>query len=166
MEPLSEDKFTGDINENIGIIHKICNIYFTGEHDRQDAGQEILYQLWRSYPSFKGDSKFSTWMYKVALNTAIAYMKKSNKEPSTYVLPEQLGHLAESSEQYGNPDKMSILYTAINTLSEIDKAITLLFLEDNSYDEISSITGITKSNVSVRLVRIRKALKEKLKHII
>src|SRR5688500_17931566 len=166
MQILSEDKFTRDINANIGLIHKICNIYFLNEHDRQDASQEILYQLWKSYPSFKGDAKFSTWMYKVALNTAIGYLKKRTKEPHKTMLPEHLVQLAESSEQVSNEDKVRMLYTAINTLSEIDKAITLLFLEENSYDEISSITGITKTNVSVRLVRIRKTLKEKLKSII
>ena len=166
MQLVSEDKFVGDINENAGIIHKICNIYFTSLHDRQDAYQEILYQLWRSYPAFKGDSKFSTWMYKVALNTAISYMKKSNRVRSDAILPGQLEHLAESNREQGTHEKMQMLYTAINALSEIDKAITLLFLEDKSYEEISSITGITKTNVSVRLVRIKKSLKEKLKNII
>jgi RNA polymerase sigma factor (sigma-70 family) len=166
MQAISEDKFTGDINANIGIIHKICNVYFVGDHDRQDARQEILYQLWKSYPSYKGDAKFSTWMYKVALNTAIIYLKKRKRHQSNDLLTGQMEHIAESNEQAGPDEKMRILYTAINTLSEIDKAITLLYLENNSYEEISSITGITKSNVSVRLVRIRRALKEKLKNII
>jgi len=166
MQILSEDKFTRDINANIGLIHKICNIYFLNEHDRQDASQEILYQLWKSYPSFKGDAKFSTWMYKVALNTAIGYLKKRTKETHKTMLPEHLVHFSESNEQVSTDEKVRMLYKAINTLSEIDKAITLLFLEDNSYDEISTITGITKTNVSVRLVRIRKTLKEKLKNII
>ena len=165
MQRLTEDKFVSDINQNIGIIHKICNIYFTSEQDRQDARQEILYQLWKSYASYRGDAKFPTWMYKVALNTAIAYLKKSKREPVKSMLPEQSGHLAESSD-HTDHEKMSVLYTAINTLSEIDKAITLLFLEDNSYEEISAITGISRSNVSVRLVRINKSLKEKIKNII
>ena len=63
MKSMPEDKFIDDINRNIGIIHKICNVYFTGPDDRKDAYQEILYQLWKSYPGFKGDAKFSTWMY-------------------------------------------------------------------------------------------------------
>lgn len=166
MQATSEDKFTGEINANLGIIHKICNIYFISEQDRQDAQQEILYQLWKSYPSFKGDAKFSTWMYKVALNTAIIYLKKRKRHQSDDLLPGHIDQIAESNEQPGPDEKMQMLYTAINTLSEIDKAITLLHLENNSYEEISSITGITKMNVSVRLVRIRKTLKEKLKNII
>lgn len=78
MRHLTEDKFIDDINRNIGIIHKICNVYFSDADDRKDAYQEILYQLWRSYPGFKGDAKFSTWMYKVALNTAITWSKKGS----------------------------------------------------------------------------------------
>ena len=163
---MTENKFIDDINRNIGIIHKICNVYFDRADDRQDATQEILYQLWRSYPAFKGNAKFSTWMYKVALNTAITYAKKSNREPRNNMLPEHYNQLADNNEQNNTNEKMAFLYGAINKLSGMDKAITLLYLEDNSYDEISTITGLTKSNVSVRLVRIKKNLKEQLKNII
>jgi len=166
MHNMTEDKFIEDINRNIGIIHKICNIYFNVPDDRQDAAQEILYQLWRSYPAFKGNSKFSTWMYKVALNTAITYAKKSSREPRKNLLPENYSQAADDNEQNSTNEKMTFLYSAINKLSGMDKAITLLYLEDNSYDEISTITGLTKSNVSVRLVRIKKNLKEQLKNII
>ena len=162
---MTEDKFLDDINRNIGIIHKICNIYFNVPDDRQDAAQEILYQLWRSYPAFKGNAKFSTWMYKVALNTAITYAKRSRREPRKEIIPEHYNQLAEINEQNNTNEKMAFLYGAINQLSEMDKAITLLYLEDNSYDEIASITGLTKSNVSVRLVRIKNNLREQLKYI-
>jgi RNA polymerase sigma-70 factor (ECF subfamily) len=166
MKSITEDKFIDDINRNIGIIYKICNIYFTGPDDRKDACQEILYRLWRSYPGFKGDAKFSTWLYKVALNTAITHAKKSSRELGKEKLPENYIELTEVNEQNGIDEKLTFLYAAINTLSGMDKAITLLYLEDNSYDEISAITGLTKSNVSVRLVRIKKNLKEQLKNII
>ncbi len=125
-----------------------------------------MYQLWKSYAGFKGDAKFSTWMYKVALNTAITYAKKSSRQLGKEMLPENYGQLAESNEQQYVNEKMALLYAAINKLSEIDKAITLLYLENNSYDDIAAITGLTKTNVSVRLVRIKKALKEALKNII
>ena len=163
---MPEDKFIDDINRNIGIIHKICNVYFNGPDDRKDAYQEILYQLWKSYPGFKGDAKFSTWMYKVALNTAITYAKISGRELGKERLPENYNPLTENSEQNNINEKLTFLYGAINALSGMDKAIILLYLEDNSYDEISTITGLTKSNVSVRLVRIKKNLKEQLKNII
>jgi RNA polymerase sigma-70 factor (ECF subfamily) len=166
MQGITEDKFVDDINSNMGIIHKICNVYFNAPDDRQDASQEILYQLWKSYPGFKGDARFSTWMYKVALNTAITYAKKSGRELGKEMLPENYNKLTENNEQHQINEKMSFLYAAINTLSGMDKAITLLYLDDNSYDEIAAITGLTKTNVSVRLVRIKKSLKEKLKNII
>ncbi|HET7119465.1 MAG TPA: sigma-70 family RNA polymerase sigma factor [Hanamia sp.] len=158
--------FLDEINKSIGIIHKVANMYFSNPEDREDARQEILYQLWKSYPAFKGGAKFSTWMYKVALNTAITYVKKSNKILGKKMLPENYSLIAETNEQAAINEKLNLLYAAINTLSGIDKAITLLYLEDKTYDEIAAITGLTKSNVSVRLVRIRLALKEKLKNII
>jgi len=166
MQHVTENKFVEDINRNIGIIHKVSNVYFTDADDRKDASQEILYQLWRSYPAFKGDSKFSTWMYKVALNTAITYSKKGNREVPTDMQTGNWEQLAASNDQRADLERMGLLYAAINTLSVTDKAITLLYLEDNSYDEIAEITGITKTNVSVRLVRIKRTLKEKLKNII
>jgi len=166
MQHVAEDKFVEDINQNMGIIHKICNIYFVDADDRKDACQEILYQLWRSYPGFKGDAKFSTWMYKVALNTAVTYSKKGKREVPTDMQAGNWNQLAAGNEPQHLNERMALLYAAINTLSVTDKAITLLYLEDNSYDEIAEITGLTKTNVSVRLVRIKKALKEKLKNII
>jgi len=166
MHPVTEDKFVDDINQNMGIIHKICNIYFSDADDRKDACQEILYQLWRSYPGFKGDAQFSTWMYKVALNTALTYSKKGNREVPTDMQAGNWEQLAARNEQQHIKERMAVLYAAINTLTVTDKAITLLYLEDNSYDEIAEITGLTKTNVSVRLVRIKRTLKEKLKNII
>jgi len=166
MQTIPGDKFINDINSNIGIIHKICNIYFTDADDRKDAYQEILYQLWRSYAGFKGDAKFSTWMYKVVLNTAITYHRKTNRQHSTNMLAEDLEKFAGSNELQHVNEQMALLYAAINTLDATDKAITLLYLEDNSYDEIAIITGLSKTNVSVRLVRIKIKLREKLKNII
>lgn len=161
-----KDLFLDEINKNIGILYKVANIYFSNSEDREDARQEILYQLWKSYPAYKGEAKFSTWMYKVALNTAITYIKKSNKILGKEMLPENYSVVAENNEQTQIDEKLTLLYAAINSLSRIDKGITLLYLEDKSYDEIAAITGLTKNNVSVRLVRIRLALKEKLKNII
>lgn len=166
MHNITEDTFVDHINKNIGIIHKICNIYFHDADDRKDAHQEILYQMWKSYPAFKGGSKFSTWMYKVALNTAITYSKKGNRELSTDMQTGTWVQIADTNEQPYINERMTALYAAIDTLSLTDKAITLLYLEGNSYEDIADITGLSISNVSVRLVRIKKTLKKKLKNII
>jgi RNA polymerase sigma factor (sigma-70 family) len=157
-----EQKFIRELNQHAGIVHRVCRIYFGDPADREDVYQEIIYQLWKSYPSFQGESKFSTWMYRVALNTAIGQLRKDKRTIAKEPLHD---HLAEITpyQQSEAEERMKLLYSAINTLSLIDKAIILLYLEDNSYDEIAMVAGLTRTNVSVRLVRIKKKLEEKLK---
>jgi RNA polymerase sigma factor (sigma-70 family) len=158
-----ETKFLDNINANLGIIYKVCNIYTDSKsEEREDLFQEILYQLWKSYPHFKGFSKFSTWMYRVALNTAM--MHSQHKKHKLEITDLELSHeqIEDSVEQFNKDEEIQQLYKAIATLSKIDKAIILLFLEEHSYEEISSLTGMTKSNVSVKLVRIKRELKEKM----
>lgn len=160
-----EDQFLKDLNQNMGIIHRVCRAYFFYEaEEREDVLQEIIYQLWKSYPNFSGAAKFSTWMYKVAINTAITHIRKNKKIPEQETLTDKLNQIAESNEQIHLEEKMKLLYAAIDTLSKVDKAIILLYLEEHSYDEVAGITGLTKTNVSVRLVRIKKALEGKLKN--
>ncbi len=158
-----EDKFLEEVNANIGIVHRICNSYYLDPEEREDGFQEILYQLWKSYPSFNGDSKFSTWMYRVALNTAISGYRKQKKSVKKESLTEKVLEVPSSNEQQILDEQMALLYGAINGLSPVDKAIMLLFLDECSYDQIASIVGISKNNVSVKLVRIKKKLEEQLK---
>ncbi|NOT75290.1 MAG: sigma-70 family RNA polymerase sigma factor [Cyclobacteriaceae bacterium] len=157
----SRDKFLGELNPNIRVVHKICRIYFRDKDERDDVFQEIMYQLWKSYGKFQGESKFSTWMYKVALNTALTHIRKINKIPEKEKLKDAYHQISEIPQE----DKAELLYDSINTLNAIDKAIIFLYLEQNSYDEIAAITGLTKSNVSVKIVRIKKVLEERLKRI-
>jgi len=160
---MMETKFIDDINANLGIIYKVCNVYAdSGSDEREDLFQEILYQLWKSYPHFKGFSKFSTWMYRVALNTAMMHSQHQKRNLEITGLEMSHEQIEESVDQFHEEEKIQQLYKTIGTLSKIDKAIILLFLEENSYDEIASLTGLTKSNVSVRLVRIKRTLKEKM----
>ncbi|HMJ71310.1 MAG TPA: sigma-70 family RNA polymerase sigma factor [Cyclobacteriaceae bacterium] len=149
------------INDNLGIAHKVCNIYFRDPDDRNDVIQEMMYQLWRSYDRFDGRSKFSTWMYRVCLNTALTYRKKTDRDKSESLTK---GHNQIPAPSPVNKEKpLELLTEAIGTLSPVNKAIILLYLDDMTYEEIASITGLTKSNVSVRLVRIKKELEVKLK---
>lgn len=147
------------INANLGIAHKICRVYFRDPADREDAFQEMMYQLWRSYERFDGRSKFSTWMYSVCLNTALMFRRK-NKGKENEPLSEKHDRIDEVNS---NDDKIDSLISTIHSLSEINKAIMLLYLEEMSYDEIAEITGLTKSNVSVRIMRSKEQLAEKLK---
>jgi RNA polymerase sigma-70 factor, ECF subfamily len=158
-----ETQFLTDLNNNIGIVHRVCNVYLNDADEKQDLYQEIIYQLWKSYPGFKGEAKFSTWMYKVAMNTAISQLRKSSKAVKEEPLPDHLPEIASTNEEAQLEDKMKMLYAVINQLSPVDKAIILLYLDDNSYEQIAAVTGFTKTNVSVRLVRIKKQLEKLLK---
>ena len=156
-----ETAFLTEVNQNIRIVHRVCHTYFPRDAmEREEVFQDIMYQLWKSYPQFKGESKFSTWMHKVALNTAITHIRRSTREPRSVELAEPIAHVPDVSEHMHRKEEVRQLYAAIDTLMGIDKAIILLHLEDQDYDEIAAITGLTRTNVSVRLVRIRRALKE------
>ncbi len=157
MQRTSKKEFSELIEKHQGIIHKITMIYSDNPADREDLFQEICLQLWRTFSSFRGDAKFSTWMYRVALNTAISNVRKINRRPvfetlhGNEKLVEEVSHEAE---------QLKLLYSGIARLNQIDKAIILLWLEDKSYDEIAEVLGTSKGNIGVKLVRIRKKLEE------
>ena len=154
-----EKEFLTIITENQGIIHKVCSIYCNTEEDRRDLFQEILVQLWKSFPSFRNESKFSTWMYRVALNTAITSFKKEKRQPDKPGISYQGLHMADELYDSGTEDQIRMLNTAVSPLTGIEKSIILLFLEDKKYEEIAEITGITQNYVRVKMNRIKKKLK-------
>jgi RNA polymerase sigma factor (sigma-70 family) len=150
---MNEQQFLQLIDQHQGIIHKICRLYRDSREDREDLFQEIVFQLWKSVPTFEGKANFSSWMYRIALSTAIATFRK--KKPDiiyTTDLPEQ-----EAAEQKPSEQREK-LFEALRKLNDDEKALITLFLEDLSYREISEITGITENNVGVKLSRIRKKL--------
>ena len=157
-----EKEFIEKIQEHQGILHKICFVYSKSNADKEDLYQEIVLQLWKSYPSFRKESKFSTWMYRVALNTAITLNKKA-------ALFEN--HKTQLSEEYAiaqNVDyseDIKVLYKAISKLSKIEKAVIMLWLEEKSYTEIADIVGISEKYVSVKLVRSKKKLAKLIKNV-
>lgn len=161
MQDYPDKIFIQNINQHLGIAHRIARIYFEKAEEREDIIQEMMYQLWKSYPTFDGHSKFSTWMYSVCLNTALTYQRKSrkNKEINLSISHYQIPDNATG----GNEETITLLMEAISNLSELNKAIVLLYLDNLSYDEIASIMGLSRSNVSVRLVRIKKELETRLK---
>ncbi len=145
------------VYNHMGVIYKICTLYADKE-DREDLKQEIIYQLWKSYPSFRGDSKFQSWMYRVALNTAMLglrarKMKYTSLSEQAFELPD------EQPAGFDNEERIRQIYSHISTLNDLDKSIIFLYLEQCSYEEIAEITGISTKNVSVRLVRIREKLR-------
>ncbi|MDP3433339.1 MAG: sigma-70 family RNA polymerase sigma factor [Bacteroidota bacterium] len=154
-----EKEFLQIITENQGIIHKVCSIYCDSEEDRRDLFQEILVQLWKSFSSFRNESKFSTWMYRVALNTASTSFKKDKRQPDKSGIPYENLQLAVEVYDTTTEDQIKMLNKAVSQLTGIEKSIILLFLEDKKYEEIAEITGITQNYVRVKMNRIKKKLK-------
>ncbi len=155
-----EKEFVALIHDYQNIIYKICRLYRDNKEDQEDLFQEIVYQLWKSYPGFKGESKVSSWMYRIALNTAIAVYRKSKISVDYYQeFPEHL-HLPDEKSISQNEER---LFWALRGLNDSEKAVISLYLEDFNYAEIAVITGLSESNIGVRLNRIKNKLKQILK---
>ena len=161
--PRVKEEFLRNISVNQGIIHKVTRIYCDNVDDRKDLFQEILIQLWKSYDSFKEQSKFSTWMYRVALNTAITSYKKSSRLQAKTLLVSDIPSIVDDGYDEELEEHLTLLHTAIGQLTGIEKSITLLYLEDKPYEEIAEITGITQNYVRVKMNRIKKKLESLIK---
>jgi RNA polymerase sigma-70 factor (ECF subfamily) len=148
------------INENQGLIHKVCLMYESDEEDRKDLFQEIVIQLWRAFPSFKGQAKFSTWMYRVAINTAITNYRTAKRKPETIGIDAVTVQFPDSNESTEKNEQLQMLQNAIKQLSEIDRAIVMLYFEEVPYEEIAETVGISVINVRVKMTRIREKLKQ------
>jgi RNA polymerase sigma-70 factor (ECF subfamily) len=151
-----EADFIQLLEQNQRIINKVCRIYAHTPEDRNDLYQEIALQAWRSYHRFRGDAQFSTWLYRVALNTAITHFRKRQKE-STISEPTETDS-PPLSETDPREEMLQSMYKAITLLSDIDKAIVLLYLDDYPYDEIGRMIGITPNHVAVKMSRIKTRL--------
>ena len=145
------------INRHNRILHKICNIYFYKNPYREDYYQEILIRLWKSYPGFKKQCAFSTWLYRVALNTTIDIIRKQTIQPAYIALSKNEYNIPDTNQNIES-DRKDKLYQAINQLSPIEKAIIILYLEEYEYKEIAEIMGITESNTGVKITRIKSQL--------
>jgi RNA polymerase sigma-70 factor (ECF subfamily) len=154
----AEKQFEQHIKENELLIYKVCRMYAYTTADREDLFQEIVIQLWNAYPKFRGESKFSTWLYRVSLNTAISGLRKKkdfieSREPAE--LPERID--AETAE---HEEELVQLYAAMDRLSQLEKAIVMLYMEDRSYEEMEEIIGISQGNLRVKMNRIKEKLRQ------
>ena len=155
-----EKAFIQQIGENQQIIQKVCNLYMNTTQDKKDLFQEILLNAWKGYANFKGDAKFSTWLYRVALNTAITFYRKEQRQVQTAALPDELVAIDPVA---GDEEELTAMYHSIEALSGIDKALVMLYMEDYSYIEVGELMGITANNVAVKMNRIKLKLKESTK---
>lgn len=158
----TQSEFIEIIKLNEGIIYKIALFYAVNKEDQQDLYQEIVYQLWKSFDNFRGDAKLSTWMYKIALNTAITFFKNEKKKGKTIAFNNKLFDKIDYKDNL-TENRIKLLHNQIEELNKVEKGIILLFLEGKTYDEISKITGFTASNVGTRLARIKQKLKSRIK---
>ncbi|MCB0726731.1 MAG: sigma-70 family RNA polymerase sigma factor [Ignavibacteriae bacterium] len=164
----NKELFLNLMQQHRKIIFKICNSYCRNKNEREDLAQEILYQLWKSFETFDPENndpvKFSTWMYRVALNVAISFYRKDRKADLTDRLDDKVFEIASGediSDVSEAENNFSLLQKFINELNELDRALILLYLEENSYKEIGEILGITETNVATKISRIKEKLKQK-----
>ena len=155
MENRKRESFVNLVYDNINIIYKVCRLY--SSIDDEDLQQEIIYQLWKAYPSFEGKSKFQTWMYRVALNTAIVGFRK--RKIKTIPLSREVGDRFISDPSEDISEQIELLYEHINQLDDVEKAVIFLYLEKCSYEEISQVLGLSPGNIGVKLNRIKKKLR-------
>lgn len=155
-----ENKFLDDFESNQNIVHKICRIYTTNQNDHNDLFQEITIQVWKNYAKFRGDAKFSTWLYRVALNTAISLYRKSTRKVKTQDISDIAFKIKAIEYDDTQEVQLKALYKAIQHLNDIDKALVFLYLEDKSYREISDTLGISEVNARVKMNRAKDKLKK------
>lgn len=160
IEGNTESRFVEMVTESQGIIHKVCNVYCDDREHRKDLFQEILIQLWKSFASFKGEAKFSTWMYRVSLNVALQYIRKEGKQLSQTQLSDEVKNLSDSVPDDDYEEDLKQLYKAISQLNNVEKAIIMLYLEDKDNEEIAEIIGISQNYVRVRMNRSKEKLKK------
>jgi len=147
------------IGQYKSMLYKIARIYCPFEEDRQDLVQEMLIRIWLSLPKYKPSFKVSTWIYRVSLNTAISYYRKHSGRKNNMVVLDLLVHQIEQIDPNDDSsEQINRLFTLINQLKELDKAIIFLYLEEKSHQEIAEITGLSQTNVGTKILRIKKLL--------
>lgn len=154
-----EHEFVTNLEKHQNIVHKICRMYTNDRESHNDLFQEITIQLWKAYPKFRGDAKFSTWMYRVALNTAITLYRKSKKDIRTQDYDDVSFRIKADVYNEEIEQQLQLMYKAVKELNDIDKALVFLYLEDQSYKEISDTLGISEVNARVKMNRIKKTLR-------
>ncbi len=159
MSEIIENQFVELIKTHQGIVHKVCGMYRRDPDDRKDLFKEIVIQLWKAFPKFRQETKVSTWIYQIALNVAISDFRKESRKPIRVELSETFANISDNQYDYSFEEKLKVLYQAIDQLSEVEKAIMMLYFEEKSNEEIAEIIGISQNNVRVKMTRIREKLR-------
>ena len=159
--PELQERFQTRVDEHKKILYKVCNSYCRNRDDRDDLAQEIIIQLWRSFGRFDERYRFSTWMYRIALNVAISFYRRENTRTQHVVSDEE--HIMEAvDDTESQPEGIRLLYQFIEGLEPLNKALVLLYLDGNSYQEISDVLGISETNVATKINRLKKTMKQEV----
>ena len=159
MNVNTEQEFLSVIKEYERVIYKVCYLYTSRNATLNDLYQDVVLNLWRAYPKFRGECKISTWIYRIALNTCISFIRKEKNVPEIVTLtPYESEWMTEEQDSFQL--MLKELYYLIGQLGQLDKSIILLYLEEKSYEEISEITGLTVTNVATKLNRIKEKLRK------
>ena len=156
-----KERFIKAIKENQGLIYKVTILYTNNLQDKEDLYQEIVFQLWKSFDTFKDYSKLSTWMYRVAMNTAIYNLKKNKRQIGSTSIDKLVEPFTNNEENF-EEERIKLLHKHIQQLNLLEKGIILLYLEGKSHEEIGEIIGITVSNVGTKISRIKLKLKSRI----
>lgn len=156
-----QQRFQSLVDEHRGIIMKVCGTYCRDADDREDLAQEIIAQLWRSFPRFDDRCLFSTWMYRVALNVAISFVRRESTR-TRHVIPADGRVLEEIGESPSPLADVGPLYGFIERLDPLNKALIMLYLDDKSHAEIAQVLGISESNVGTKISRLKSRMKKEL----
>lgn len=155
-----EKKFLEKIEKHKGVIFKISKMYMDDFDDQKDLFQEITFQVWKAFPTFEGRSEFSTWLYRIALNTAILFLKSEKRR--SFIQNNEVSNFKINQEEYDDEDeqKLKKMYEAINQLNAIDKALIFYYLENYSGNQIAEQMGISEVNARVKMNRAKEKLKQ------
>ena len=161
MTPADHNPFLEQLEANQGILYKVANAYCRDPEDRRDLVQDMLIQVWRSFERFDGRCKFSTWMYRIALNVAISFRRTEHARARHLHQGEDfLMELPDRSDPGLPPEDLAFLYRFIDDLPNLDKALLLLYLDDRSHSEIAEVLGLTATHVSTKIGRLKLRLRE------
>lgn len=139
-------------------IYKVCYIYAKDQDDLNDLFQEVVLNLWKSFPRYRGDSTLNTWVYRIAMNTCITFLRRSSVRPQT--IPLTIDVTSQMTDEESHSGQLQELYRLINQLGKLERALILLWLEERSYQEMADILGISKANVAVKLNRTKDKLRK------
>ena len=158
---LQQQAFQTLVDQHKKILYKVCNSYCRNREDREDLAQEIVVQLWRSFGSFDERARFSTWMYRIALNVAISFCRRESTR-TRYILSDEGQLLNAIDEIVQQSDEIQALHQFVALLDPLDKALVLLYLDGNSYQEIAYVLGISETNVATKISRMKQRMRQEL----